>query len=98
MSATARVTGAAVAGPDYAYRGGQLCFDDVPLATIADDIGTPCYVYSRRAIEARWRAYDAAFGTRPHRVCYAVKANDNLSIIRVLSAPAPDSISSPAVT
>ncbi|HSG90609.1 MAG TPA: diaminopimelate decarboxylase, partial [Pseudomonadales bacterium] len=60
-----------------AYRQGRLHLDDVDLGAIAAAVGTPCYVYSRRAIEARWHAYDAAFGTRPHRVCYAVKANDN---------------------
>ncbi len=66
------------------YRDGLLHIDDVDLMRIVAAVGTPCYVYSRRQLESNWRAYDAAFGARRHRVHYAVKANDNLSIIRVL--------------
>ena len=66
------------------YVDGQLTLDGSALAAIAERYGTPCYVYSRAGIEARFRAYDEAFGARAHRVCYAVKANDNLSIIRAL--------------
>ncbi|MEX2482128.1 MAG: diaminopimelate decarboxylase [Gammaproteobacteria bacterium] len=69
---------------DCHYANGQLALDGVALEAIASAVGTPTYVYSRGLIEARWRAYDAAFGTRAHRVCYAVKANDNLSILRSL--------------
>jgi len=69
----------------FSYVEGALQVDGVPLEAIAAAVGTPCYVYSRAAIEARWLAYDRAFGTRTHRVCYAVKANDNLSIVRCLS-------------
>ena len=47
--------------------------------------GTPCYVYSRAAIEDRYRAFDQAFGERPHLVCYAVKANSNLAVLNVLA-------------
>ncbi|MBX9607544.1 MAG: diaminopimelate decarboxylase [Gammaproteobacteria bacterium] len=67
-----------------AYRNGVLHVDDVDLRDVASAFGTPCYVYSRRDIEANYRAYDRAFGTRAHRIHYAVKANDNLSILRVL--------------
>lgn len=66
------------------YRDGVLHVDGVDLRRIATAFGTPCYVYSRQQIEANWRAYDTAFGTRRHRVHYAVKANDNLSILRIL--------------
>lgn len=69
---------------DCQYVDGQLALDGVPLEAIASAVGTPTYVYSRSLIEARWRAYDTAFGSRAHRVCYAVKANDNLSILRSL--------------
>ncbi len=62
----------------------RLHVDGVDVGDIAAEFGTPCYVYSRAAIEARWREYDSAFGSRAHRVCYAVKANDNLSILRAL--------------
>lgn len=66
------------------YRNGVLHIESVDLRRIVAAVGTPCYVYSRRQIESNWRAYDEAFGGRRHRVHYAVKANDNLSIIRVL--------------
>jgi diaminopimelate decarboxylase len=66
------------------YRDGVLHVDGVDLRRIVSALGTPCYVYSRQQLESNWRAYDGAFGTRRHRVHYAVKANDNLSILRVL--------------
>ena len=55
------------------------------LATIANSVGTPCYVYSADAILAAWHAYDKAFGDLPHLVCYAVKANSNLSLLKLLA-------------
>lgn len=59
--------------------------ENVSLADISGTFGTPVYVYSRAAIEHRWRAYDRAFGTRPHLVCYAVKANGNLAVLNILA-------------
>ena len=67
------------------YRDHTLYLEDVPLADIARSQRTPCYVYSRQAIEQRFEAYDRAFGDVPHTVCYAVKANANLSILRLLA-------------
>lgn len=58
--------------------------EDVPLSDIADQFGTPCYVYSRARLEANWKAYDTAFGTRAHRIHYAVKANGNLALLNLL--------------
>ena len=69
----------------YQYRGDALYCDDVPLDAVAADCGTPCYVYSANAIVERYRAYDQAFGDLPHRVCYAVKANSNVSLLRLLA-------------
>ncbi len=66
------------------YLEGRLHVDGVDLEALADAVGTPCYVYSRPALEARYDEYVTAFGERAHRVCYAVKANDNLSVIRTL--------------
>jgi diaminopimelate decarboxylase len=68
-----------------AYRDRALFCDDVALADIAAEAGTPCYVYSARAILENFRAYDAAFGAQPHTVCYAVKANGNLAILKLLA-------------
>lgn len=58
--------------------------EDVPLATIAETVGTPCYVYSRATIERHWRVFDRAFGEYPHRICYSVKANSNLAVLDLL--------------
>ncbi len=76
--------------PCFAYRksssGGETLFcEDVSLDHIAQSAGTPTYVYSRASIESAYRALDGAFGSLPHTVCYAVKANSNLSVLRVLA-------------
>src|SRR5579864_8496879 len=62
-----------------------LAVDGVDLAGIAQRAGTPCYVYSAAAILENYAAYDDAFGDLPHTVCYAVKANGNLALLRVLA-------------
>ena len=67
----------------FTYRNGQLHAEDVPVATIAAAVGTPCYIYSRATLERHWRAFDHAFGDHPHRVCYAVKANSNLAVLNL---------------
>ncbi len=69
----------------FAYRDGQLMAEGIALGDIAARFGTPCYVYSRQAIEARWQAYNEAFGDTDHLICYAVKANSNLAILDTLA-------------
>ena len=69
----------------FAVRQGELHAEDVPFSRIAQTCGTPCYVYSRAAIESRYREYDDAFAGHPHLVCYAVKANSSLAIINLLA-------------
>ena len=69
----------------FQYCDGQLYAEQVPLEQIADQIGTPCYVYSRATLERHWHAFDGAFGDYPHLVCYAVKANGNLAILDLLA-------------
>jgi diaminopimelate decarboxylase len=69
----------------YSYENGAMTCDGVGLEAIAGEAGTPCYVYSAADILERYRAYDEAFGDLPHRVCYAVKANSNLSVLRLLA-------------
>lgn len=76
--------------PCYAYEaadGGTraLYCEGVSLARIADEVGTPAYVYSRASIEVAYRRLDCAFGALPHTICYAMKANSNLSVLRVLA-------------
>jgi diaminopimelate decarboxylase len=67
------------------YRDHTLHCEDVPLADIARREGTPCYVYSSAGILEKFRAYDEAFGDAPHQICYAVKANSNLAILKLLA-------------
>ena len=64
--------------------GGTLHLGGVPLAAIAAQVGTPVYVYNAEAIRERYRALDGALGPLPHRICYAVKANSTLAVLRVL--------------
>ncbi|MEM1230359.1 MAG: diaminopimelate decarboxylase [Pseudomonadota bacterium] len=67
------------------YRHGALHFSGVALSAIAAAVGTPCYVYSRPLIEARYRELAEAFEGVDHQLCYAVKANSNLSVLAVLA-------------
>ncbi len=69
----------------FAYHNGQLCADSVLLTEIAKRFGTPCYVYSRSAIEQQWQALDSALAVQKHLICYAVKANSNLAVLSVLA-------------
>ncbi|MEO8508611.1 MAG: diaminopimelate decarboxylase [Betaproteobacteria bacterium] len=69
----------------FAYRDGELHAEGVPLSAIAERCGTPCYVYSRAALEAAYREYDAAFAGIPHLVCYAMKANSNLAVLNLFA-------------
>jgi diaminopimelate decarboxylase len=65
--------------------GGVLHVDEVPLPDLVERFGTPLYVYSARAIEARWASFARAFEGHPHRACYAVKANSNLALLQRLA-------------
>ena len=65
----------------FRYVDGELHVENVPLSAVADEFGTPCYVYSRAALEGAYREYDEAFAGVDHLVCYALKANSNLAIL-----------------
>ena len=69
----------------FHYSNDRFCAESVPLAQIAEEFGTPSYVYSRQLIEQNWREYDEAFADRPHLICYSVKANSNLAILNLLA-------------
>lgn len=69
----------------FQLRDGTLFAEEVPVAAIAAEHGTPCYVYSRATIERHWRAFDRALSGHPHLVCYAVKANGNRAVLEVLA-------------
>lgn len=62
-----------------------LSCDETPLTALAAKYGTPLYVYSARHIQERYRTFERAFREMPHTICYSVKANSNLSILRLLS-------------
>jgi len=64
--------------------GAALLLGGVPLEAIAREVGTPVYVYNAEAIRERYRALDGALGPLPHRICYAVKANSTLAVLRIL--------------
>jgi diaminopimelate decarboxylase len=69
----------------FAYRGGVLCAERVPLDAIAARFGTPCFVYSRAAIEAAYDDFGRALQGRDALVCYSVKANSNLAVLELLA-------------
>jgi diaminopimelate decarboxylase len=69
----------------FTYRNVDLCCEQVSLRTLAADVGTPAYVYSKAALLESYRAYDAAFAEVPHLVCYSVKANANLGVLATLA-------------
>ncbi|MEJ5211618.1 MAG: diaminopimelate decarboxylase [Burkholderiales bacterium] len=69
----------------FVYREQGLCVEELPLVHIAERYATPCYVYSRAALESAFRAFDGVFAGLPHLVCYAVKANSNLAILNLFA-------------
>ena len=71
--------------PGFERRGDALVCDGVSLEQAAAEHGTPLYVYSRAAVEEAYAAYDRAFASVPHRVCYALKANASRAVLRVLA-------------
>jgi diaminopimelate decarboxylase len=69
----------------FDYRVDALFCEGVALTAIAQQFGTPCYVYSRAALTESFRAYQCAFADRPHLICYAAKANSNLAILQLFA-------------
>ena len=69
----------------FHYQSDALYVEQVPLANIAAQFGTPCYVYSRAALSDSFRQFTSALRGREHLVCYAVKANSNLAILNVFA-------------
>lgn len=69
----------------FQYAGDALCCEGVPVADVADAVGTPVYIYSRAALERRFAEFERAFAGVDHLVCYSVKANSNLAVLRTLA-------------
>src|SRR5436190_24035857 len=68
----------------FHYRDGQLYCEDVDLACVAEKFGTPLYVYSAGTVLDHYHRLDAAFTPLDHLICYAVKANSNRAILKLL--------------
>jgi diaminopimelate decarboxylase len=70
----------------FEYRGDELYCEQVPLAKIAAEVGSPVYVYSHATLERHYKVFDDALAGHKHIVCYAMKANSNLAVLRTLVA------------
>ena len=69
----------------FQYKNEQLYVEDLPVKQLAEEFGTPLYIYSRATLEHHWHAFDSALGEHPHLICYAVKANSNIGILDVMA-------------
>lgn len=69
----------------FQYKNEQLYVEDLPVKQLAEEFGTPLYIYSRATLERHWHAFDSALGKHPHLICYAVKANSNIGILNIMT-------------
>ncbi len=69
----------------FQQREGELYAEELPLRRIAERVGTPCYVYSLATLRRHYRVFDEAFAALPHLICFSVKANSNLAVLRALA-------------
>lgn len=69
----------------FNYKNQQLFAEDVAVADIIAQHGTPAYIYSRATLERHWYAFNNAFGDHPHLICFAVKSNSNIALLNVMA-------------
>ncbi|QNS15669.1 diaminopimelate decarboxylase [Mannheimia bovis] len=69
----------------FEYKNNQLFAEDVAISDIIQQHGTPAYIYSRATLERHWHAFNNAFGSHPHLVCFAVKSNSNIALLNVMA-------------
>ena len=69
----------------FQYKNNQLMAENLPVKQLAEQFGTPLYVYSRATLERHWHAFNKAFGEHPHLVCFAVKSNPNIAILNIMA-------------
>lgn len=69
----------------FQYKNNQLYTEDLPVAQLAQEFGTPLYIYSKATLERHWHAFDNAFGDHPHLICFAVKSNSNIAILQTMA-------------
>ena len=70
---------------DFHYKGDELFCEEVSIQHIAEQVGTPCYIYSHRTLIRHFHAFDDAFQDIPHIVAYAMKANSNIAVLKLLA-------------
>ena len=70
---------------NFEYRQGELYCERVPVSQIAKEVGTPCYIYSHATLIRHFQVYDSAFKNIPHLIAFAMKANSNLAILRLMA-------------
>ena len=70
---------------DFHYKGDALFCEEVSIPHIVEEVGTPCYIYSHRTLIRHFHAFDNAFHNIPHIVAYAMKANSNIAVLRLLA-------------
>lgn len=68
---------------DFVYKNGRLHCEELPLERIAEEVGTPFYCYSHATLVRHWKAFDEAFAPVDHLICFAMKANSNLAILKL---------------
>ncbi|WP_233115169.1 diaminopimelate decarboxylase [Aggregatibacter actinomycetemcomitans] len=68
----------------FQYQHDQLMVENLPVKQLAEEFGTPLYVYSKATLERHWHAFNNAFGDHPHLVCFAVKSNPNIAILNIM--------------
>ncbi|WGE48506.1 diaminopimelate decarboxylase [Actinobacillus equuli] len=69
----------------FNYKNQQLFAEDVSVSDTINQYGTPAYIYSRATLERHWHAFDKAFGSHPHLICFAVKSNSNIALLNVMA-------------
>lgn len=69
----------------FQYKNNQLMAENLPVKQLAEQFGTPLYIYSRSTLERHWHAFNNAFGEHPHLVCFAVKSNPNIAILNIMA-------------
>ncbi|MBW1680292.1 MAG: diaminopimelate decarboxylase, partial [Deltaproteobacteria bacterium] len=69
----------------FTYRENELYCEEVPVARIAEEVGTPLYLYSHATLRQHFRAVDDAFGDVRHLTCFSMKSNSNLAVLRLFA-------------
>ncbi|MGC9022927.1 MAG: diaminopimelate decarboxylase, partial [Dissulfurimicrobium sp.] len=68
----------------FVFKNGELYCEDIPVKKIAEEAGTPLYIYSTATLERHFKAFEKALVHRNHIICFAVKANSNIAVLNIL--------------